>query len=91
MKKETRTKTVEYEVYIAKDGKEFENEKECIFYEMKLNGEIIDCKHCNGRGYHIQDIIEEDYHTGAPYHTAAQIKCEHCHGKGYLEKAIVWR
>ena len=36
MKTEVRTKTVVYNVYIAKDGKEFTSEEECINHEKYL-------------------------------------------------------
>ena len=38
MKIETRKITVEQEVYIAEDGKEFDNEDECRSYEHQLIG-----------------------------------------------------
>lgn len=92
MKKEIRTKTVEYVVYIAKDGKEFKTQGECKFHEKRLDGLIKDCPECNGKGEIPEEVIEEDYHTGAPYRTNVWHSCPTCNGKGYLEKKIkeVW-
>ena len=92
MKKEIRTKTVEYEVYIAKDGKEFETESECILHEKKLNGDAKECPNCNGRGWIFVKVEDEDYHTGAPITRTDTHTCKICNGKGYLEKKIkeVW-
>lgn len=92
MRTETRTKTVEYKVYIAKDGKEFKTQDECKFHEKKLDGLIKDCPECNGKGEISEEVIEEDYHTGAPYRTHVWYSCPKCNGKGYLEKKIkeVW-
>jgi len=91
MKTEIRTKTVEYKVYIAKDGKEFKTPSECIFHEKQL-GFIKDCPTCNGKGEIAEEVVEEDYHTGAPYRTNVWHRCPTCNGKGYLEKKIkeIW-
>ena len=54
MKKETRQRTVvqDYNVYIAKDGKEFTSENECINHEKILDGTRVVCPECNGeKGY----------------------------------------
>ena len=88
MKIETRTKTVEYEVYITKDGKEFETEGECVLYEKKLNGDAKDCPNCNGRGWVFVTVEDEDYHTGAPITRTDTHTCKICNGKGYLVKKI---
>lgn len=91
MKKETRTKIVEYEVYIAKDGKEFEDKKEAMLHEKLLNGEIKVCHECNGKGKIPEEYEYDNYHTGAPEKSIIYQTCKRCNGKGYLEKAIVWR
>lgn len=36
MRRKTKTITIEQEVYIADDGKEFDDEDDCIGYEMSL-------------------------------------------------------
>ena len=41
MKKITRQKMVDYNVYRAKDGKEFPSEQECLDYEKILDGKRI--------------------------------------------------
>ena len=92
MKQEVRTKTVKYNVYIAKDGKEFKSSKECKHHEMILNGTRIVCPECNGKG-RIAVIEEYDnYHTGELEKTTIYPTCTKCNGKGYLEKKtrIVW-
>jgi len=94
MKTETRTKIIEqkYNVYIAKDGKEFNSEDECKHYEMILDGKCIICPECHGEGKIA--VIEEydNYHTGAPERTTIYPTCPKCNGKGFLEKKIkeVW-
>ena len=92
MKLENRTKTVEYKVYVAEDGKEFETEGECILYEKRLNGDVKDCPKCQGRGWVLVKVEDEDYHTGAPIVRTDSHTCELCNGKGYLERKtkIVW-
>ena len=88
MKKETRTKTVEYDVYVAKDGKEFETEKECIHHEKILDGTRKVCPECEGKGYFLTEEMDENYHTGAPEKRVLKTTCKSCHGKGYLEKVL---
>ena len=92
MKKEIRIKTVKYNVYIAKDGKEFNSESDCKHHEMILNGTRIICPECNGKGK--IDVIEEydNYHTGVLEKTTIYPTCTKCNGKGYLEKKIkeIW-
>ena len=87
----TRKKTVEYVVYIAKDGKEFNSKKECIFYEKKLDGDIIDCPECHGTGK-VESYYEYDnYHTGVVERVLTHPTCKKCKGRGYLEKTIVYQ
>ena len=88
MKKETRTKTVEYDVYVANDGKEFETEKECIHHEKILDGTRKGCPECKGKGYFLTEEMDENYHTGAPEKRVWKTTCKSCHGKGYLEKVV---
>ena len=94
MRTETVTKMVpqSYKRYIAKDGKEFTSESECINHEKILNGTRVVCPECNGKGKIA--VVEEydNYHTGAPERTTIYPTCTKCNGKGYLEKKtkITW-
>ena len=91
MEREVRTKTVEYDVYVAKDGKEFTSEEECINHEKILDGTRIICPSCGGKGGWTGKWIEPYEHwdgtMGGYYehHT-----CTKCKGKGYLDKKITW-
>lgn len=93
MKKVTRTRTVvqEYNVYIAKDGKEFTSEEECIHHEKILDGTRVECPNCHGKGGWQGKWIEPYQHWDGPmggyyeWHT-----CSKCNGKGYLEKKVTW-
>lgn len=93
MKKETRQRTVvqDYNVYIAKDGKEFTSESECINHEKILDGTRIVCPECHGeKGYRGKWIEPYDHWDGPmggyyEWHT-----CSRCGGKGYLEKKTTW-
>ena len=96
MKKVTRTKTVvqEYNVYIAKDGKEFTSEDECVHHEKMLDGTRIECPECHGKG-RVNERAEQIYDGGLygdhQYHTRwTSDKCPKCNGKGYLEKKVTW-
>jgi DnaJ-class molecular chaperone len=90
MRVEARAKQVIYKVYIADDGQEFDNKKDCVFHDKLVHGEIKICEHCNGKGYFIEEYEDDNYHTGAPETYTRQVDCEHCKGKGYLEKKTVW-
>jgi DnaJ-class molecular chaperone len=92
MKTEVRQKTVDYKVFIADDGQEFDTKKECVHHERILKGEIKVCPECNGEGRTSEWEDWENYHTGAPEKTLIHPICKTCHGKGYLEKKIkeVW-
>ena len=46
-----RQKTVEYDVYVAKDGQEFTSEELCIDHEKYLDGDKKICPSCGGKGY----------------------------------------
>lgn len=95
MRTVTKQRTViqDYNIYIAKDGKEFTSEDACKLYEKRLNGDIIDCPDCHGEGkfrgrwvpaYDNYDIGHVDAHY--EYTT-----CSKCGGKGYLEKVVTWK
>ena len=91
MKQEVRTKAVEYNVYIAKDGKEFNSEDECIHHEMMLDGTHIICPECNGKGSWKTDYVPEyDHWDGKMGGYWNYEKCPKCKGKGYLEKKVTW-
>lgn len=94
MKKETRQRTVvqDYNVYIAKDGKEFSSEEECRHHEMMLDGTRIVCPECHGekrfRGRFVPEYDNYDIgHVDAHYEYET---CKRCGGKGYLEKKTTW-
>ena len=86
MKKEIRQKTINYDVFIAIDGKEFEKEQECIHHEKILLGERKLCPDCEGTGVVFVTEEFEDHHTGVMRSIDVKKKCETCGGKGYLEK-----
>lgn len=90
MKTEVRQKTVDYKVFIADDGKEFDKEKECIHYERILKGEIKECPECHGVGRVTKEEEWENYHTYATERFITHPICNVCKGKGYLEKKEVW-
>jgi len=92
MRKEIRQKTVQYNVYIAKDGKEFTSSKECKHYEMILDGTRKVCPECHGKGVVMEEYEYDNYHTGVPETSVIFPTCTKCNGKGYLEKKIkeVW-
>jgi len=93
MRVEKRKKLVEveYNVYIAEDGKEFQNKDLCTDYEKRKEGTRITCPSCNGKGVvtvWTGSIVAywkpEAEHSGAPIET----ECERCKGKGYLDKHV---
>lgn len=88
MRTEIRTKMMpqSYKVYIAKDGKEYPSEKECMHHEKILDGTRIVCPECNGKGQVPEEFEYDNYHTGAPEKTTIYPTCKRCNGKGYLEK-----
>lgn len=89
MKKETRQKTINYDVFIAVDGKEFEKEQDCIHHEKILLGERKPCPDCGGTGAVFVTEEYEDHHGGTIRSIDTETKCKTCGGKGYLEKKIV--
>ena len=92
MKTEVRQKTVDYKVFIADDGKEFDTKKECVHHERILKGEIMECPECHGEGRTSEWEEYDNYHTGVRERSLIFPICKRCHGKGYLEKKIkeVW-
>lgn len=88
MRKEKRPKTIMVDVFIADDGKEFEKKEDCRIHERMINGEIIVCPTCNGKGR--VDKWEEwvNYHTYETERMLVHPYCDKCHGKGYLEQKI---
>ena len=89
MKKETRQKTIDYDVFISFDGKEFEKEQDCIHHEKILTGERKLCSDCEGTGTVFVTEEFEDHHTGVMRSLEGKTKCKTCGGKGYLEKKTI--
>lgn len=94
MKKVTRQRTVvqDYNVYIAKDGKEFTSESECEHHEKLLDGTRIVCPECGGKkGWEGRWIPPYDnYDIGHVEGHYEWNTCPKCKGKGYLEKKVTW-
>lgn len=90
MKKEIRTKTVEYPVYITDDGKEFDRKQDAVIHEKLLSGEIKECPECHGKGQVLEEQEYDNYHTGVPEKSTFFVTCTRCNGKGYLEKKVTW-
>ena len=88
MKKCIGHELVEFIEYVAEDGKVFKDKDECILYERKLNGEIIECPKCHGKGKVPEEYEYDNYHTGEPMVTTIYPTCKKCNGKGYLEKKV---
>ena len=91
MKVLVKQKVVDYNVYVAKDGTEFESEQACIDHEKILDGTRIVCPECHGkggwRGKYIEPYMHWDGPMGGHYEWN---KCTHCNGKGYLQKKVTW-
>ena len=87
-----RQKTVEYDVYVAKDGQEFTSEELCIDHEKYLDGDKKICPSCGGKGYHQGKWVEpyDNYDIGHVEGHYVHDTCETCKGKGYLEKKVTW-
>ena len=96
MRKVTRQRTVvqDYNVYIAKDGKEFTSESECENHEKIIDGTRKECPECKGTGRvneHSEQVFDGGLYGDHQYHTYwTSDKCPRCGGKGYLEKVITW-
>ena len=91
MKTVTKTKVVEYQVYIAKDGREFSDPDACTDYEKLLNGERKKCSKCGGTGhinYRTYKSLNELTYQMEDVETSDV--CPECKGKGYLEKVTKW-
>lgn len=89
MKTEVRQKTVDYKVFIADDGIEFDTKKECIHHEKILKGERKICPECHGEGKTSEWEEYDNYHTGVKETTLIHPTCKTCHGKGYLDKHMI--
>ncbi len=86
-----RTVVQNYNVYIAKDGKEFNDEEDCINYEKILDGTRIVCPECHGEGSWRTDYVPEyDHWDGTMGGYWNYEKCPRCKGKGYLDKKVTW-
>lgn len=84
MKITKRQKTIEYEVYIAVDGKEFESMQECLDYEKTLKK--VTCNKCRGNG-RVQGKFVEDFYNYDIGHIPAHYEwdeCKKCKGYGYI-------
>lgn len=93
MKIEKRTRTIQqdYNIYVAKDGKEFDDEDKCKHYEMILDGTRIVCPNCHGKGQWRTDYVPEyDHWEGKMGGYWNYQICQRCNGKGYLEKKVTW-
>lgn len=92
MRTETRQKMVDYTVYIAKDGREFETRESCEAHEEELDGTRKECPTCHGRGYSEGRWVEPGYDPGlgAIEGHYEHNTCPTCGGKGYLKKKVSW-
>jgi len=96
MRTEKRSRTVvqNYNVYIAKDGKEFTTEDECINHEKILDGTRVVCPECKGKGRvneHSEQVFDGGLYGDHKYHSYwTSDECPRCKGKGYLEKKVTW-
>ena len=93
MRTDIRTKQVTetYKVYVAKDGKEFKYEEDCINHEKILDGTRIVCPECHGEGSWKTDYVPEyDHWDGKMGGYWNYQKCPRCKGKGYLDKKVTW-
>ena len=93
MRTDIRTKQVTetYKVYVAKDGKEFKYEEDCINHEKILDGTRIVCPECHGEGAWKTDYVPEyDHWDGKMGGYWNYQKCPRCKGKGYLDKKVTW-
>ncbi len=100
MQEKKVAKTVYDTVYVV-NGKEFSNKKDAEIYEGKLNGNIIDCPECNGKGL-VFDCMVETYHSweydyrgcaksNCTPHSKKEYKtCPKCKGKKVLTKTTQW-
>ena len=91
MKEVTRQKTVDYKVYVAKDGQEFTSLEDCQHHEKILDGTRIVCPECHGKGRWQTDYVPEHEHQESTMGGYWNYKtCSKCGGKGWLEKKVTW-
>ena len=91
MKEVTRQKTVDYKVYVAKDGQEFTSLEDCQHHEKILDGTRIVCPECHGKGRWQTGYIPEYEHWEGTMGGYWNYKtCSKCGGKGWLEKKVTW-
>ena len=91
MKEVTRQKTVDYKVYVAKDGQEFTSLEDCQHHEKILDGTRIVCPECHGDGRYRTDYVPEFEHWEGTMGGYWNYKtCSKCGGKGWLEKKVTW-
>jgi len=94
MRRVIRQKLVDYEVYIANDGTEFDNEQECIHHDKIYEGSRKVCETCGGSGYvnhRTQRYFDGGMYGDHQWHDReTSDECPTCKGKGYLEKKISW-
>jgi len=90
MKKEIKQKVVKYPVYIADDGKEFDNREDALIHDKLIHGKIKECPECHGKGQVLEEQEYDNYHTGVPEKSTFFVTCTRCKGKGYLEKKVTW-
>ena len=89
MKTVTKEKVTYRTVYVAFDGKEFDDESECRSYELTLY-DYKECPECHGKGVVAERCEYDNYHTGAPEVTTIYPTCTKCNGKGYLKRKVKW-
>lgn len=74
MRIEKRTETVTKEIYIAKDGQEFTNEKECLIYEWRLDATAIYLlEEGGGRVREVFSTYEEAMANSSKYHHVVEV------------------
>lgn len=90
MRIEKRKKTIEYNVYITSDGKEFENSLSAENHEKLMTGQKKICNKCGGKGK-INERTEKHKDTWSlKYEEVATFDiCSECGGKGYFE--LTWK
>jgi DnaJ-class molecular chaperone len=86
MKTVTRQKTVDYEVFITSDGKEFNYKSDAELHEAKLKGTKKNCPNCNGKG-RVNERTQTVYWNFGHNSEEREFsdKCDKCDGKGILE------
>lgn len=82
---------VEFTEYVAEDGTVFRDKDECNLYERKLDGDIIECPVCHGKGKVSEEYEYDNYHTGVPEVMIIHPTCDKCNGRGYLKKKVIYQ